>query len=132
LRPESDALDVFARRGDSHTTTASAATKKQLIIAAFLLTACTTAVRVRGPYAASLSHTDIQQIRRVAVTSPHFGHTIITLDALQRDRVLVQSREYQDSGWSGIRMYAIRRQARWQVDEHSPISGETERRITVY
>jgi hypothetical protein len=104
----------------------------QLAIAAFLLSSCTTNVHVRGRYAAALSAADVQQIRRLAQDSPHFGHTLVTLDALQRDRVHVRTREYVERSWSGSNMYVVRRDGEWLVDDHSPILGEAETTITVY
>ncbi len=108
--------------------------RPQLVFAALLLTACTTSVRVRGRYATALSGQDVQEIRRLAHRSPHFGHTLITLDAVRRDRIRVQTKEYDGdrTGWSGTTMYVIRHQAGWQIDEKSPLSAEAERTITVY
>ena len=89
-------------------------------------------MQVRGRYATALSATDIQQIQRLAQDSPHLGHTLFTLTALQSDRVHVQTREYKQHGWSGINVYVIRQHGRWQRDEQSPILGEAERTVTVY
>ena len=106
--------------------------RAQLAIVALLLSSCTTSVHVRGRYATALSTADILRIRQLAQHSPHFGHTLITLDALQRERVHVRTREYVERGWSGNNIYVIRHNGDWRVDEHSPMLGEAERTITVY
>ncbi|PYJ10607.1 MAG: hypothetical protein DMF06_05815 [Verrucomicrobia bacterium] len=106
--------------------------RAHLVIAMLLLTGCTSVTDVRGRYATALSAVDIQQIRRVAQKSSHFGHTLFLLDVVRPDRVHVRTREYQESGWSGTNIYVVRRQGQWSLDEHSEILGETERRVTIY
>src|SRR5882724_4494808 len=90
--------------------------KPQLLCVALFLTACTTTVQVRGPYAAALGSSDIRQIRRIAQELPHVGHTLFIVDAVQRDRVRVRMREFQGSGWAGSDMYIVQRGGRWQFD----------------
>jgi hypothetical protein len=102
-----------------------------LLILALMLTACTTSVQVRGRYAAALTAQDIRQIRRLAQNSPHFGHTLITLDAVQRNRVRTQTRKYEASGWDGTTVYLVRHHGQWQVDEHSSATAEVERNFSV-
>src|SRR5260370_37533726 len=94
--------------------------RPQLLCIALLLAACTTAVQVRGPYAAALGSSDIRQIRRIAQELPHVGHTLFIVDAVQHDCVRVRTRAFQGSGWAGRDMYVIRRAGHWQLDEHSP------------
>ena len=106
--------------------------RAQLAIVALLLSICTTTVQVRGRYAATISAVDIQQIRRLAQDSPYFGHTLIMMDAVQRDRVHVRTREYAEHGWRGSNLYVIRRSRDWHVDEHSPTLGEAQTTISVY
>jgi hypothetical protein len=98
--------------------------KPQILCATLFLTACTTAVQVRGPYAAALGSTDIRQIRRIAQELPHVGHTLFIVDTVQRDHVRVRTREFQGPGWAGSDMYVIRRGGHWQFDEHSPFSQQ--------
>ena len=84
---------------------------------ALLFTGCTTAVQIAGPYAGSLSRADIQQIRRLAMSSAHVGHAVVRLDAIQRDEVIVESREYDVANhWSGVRMHVIHDEPRWRID----------------
>ena len=101
------------------------------VLIALLLTGCTTVVQVRGRYSTSLSSGDIQQIRRVAVIKPHFGQTLISLQTLRPDRVHVEVRKYDNSGWDGIGMYVNRRNRVWQIDEHSPGEATGERTVIV-
>ena len=102
------------------------------LLIAVLLTGCTSVTNVRGRHAAALSAGDIRQIRRLAQESPHFGHTVFLLDTIQRDRVHVRTREYEESGWSGTNIYIIRRDGRWRIDETAPALGETERRVVIH
>jgi hypothetical protein len=106
--------------------------RAQLFISALLLTSCTTSVEVRGRYAAALSGADIAQIRRVTQDSRHPGDTRITVDAVQRDRVYVKSCTQRGAGTDITTLYVIRRDGRWQIDQHSPITAEGERTVTVY
>ena len=103
-----------------------------LLITAWLLTGCTSITSVRGRSATALSTSDIQQIRRIAQQSPHFGHTAFILDVVQADRVHVRTREYDGSDWHGRNIYVIREGERWRVDEHAPIFGESERRVVTW
>ncbi len=97
------------------------------LIFALLLAACTSVTNVRGRYAAAMSASDLQQLRRLAQESPHFGHTVFTLDAVKRDLVHVRSREYIESGSNGENFYATRRNGRWFVDERYPKFSQPER-----
>lgn len=94
---------------------------------ALMLAGCTSVTSIRGRYAAALSPTDIQQIRRIAQESPHFGHTVFTLDAVQRDLVHVRTREYLESGSDGENLYVTHRNGRWVVDERYPRLFQPER-----
>jgi hypothetical protein len=90
------------------------------LIIALLLSGCTSITDVRGRYAATLSPSDIQQIRRLAQKSPHLGHTLFTFDVIQRDEVHVRTREYLESGYDGEDFYVCRRDSRWVVDKRHP------------
>jgi hypothetical protein len=92
----------------------------RFLIVALLLTGCTAITTVRGPHATDLSHTDLQQIRRLAQKSPHLGHTVFTFDVIRPDEVHVQIREYNDSGSDGENFYVTRRNGQWMVDERKP------------
>jgi hypothetical protein len=101
--------------------------RAQLAIAALLLSGCTGITQVRGRYAGELSPGDVREIRRLVARPPHFGHTLITLHAIARDRVRVETREYTDSGCDGVIQYVVRRRGAWYIDEHSPPQWITER-----
>ena len=98
-----------------------------LLIIPLLLTSCTSVTNVRGPYAAALLPNDVQQIRHLAQEHPHFGHTVFTLDAMQRNQVHVRTREYIESGSNGENFYVTRRNGRWIVDERYPRFSQPER-----
>jgi hypothetical protein len=88
-----------------------------LLVAALLFTACTTTVQLHGRYAASLSHSDIEQIRHVTGASSNWGHTLLILDVFQRDQVVVEDREYGIApGWAGMNMHVIRCEKGWCID----------------
>ena len=103
-----------------------------VVLVAIILSACTGVTQVRGRYAAQLSKSDIRQIRQLVAPLPHWGHRVIVLRAIRSDRVEVETRDYEDSGYSGIRQYVFRRGAVWRLDEHAPIEGIAERTITIY
>jgi hypothetical protein len=103
-----------------------------VVIFGFLVSACTGVTQVRGPYAAQLSQSDIRQIRRLVAPSPHWGHRVIFLRAVQRDRVGTETRDYEDSGYSGIRRYVVRRGTAWFLDENSSVEGVSEWRVVTY
>jgi hypothetical protein len=94
--------------------------RARFLIVALFLTGCTSITTIRGPYTADLSRSDIRQIRRLAQKSPHLGHTAFTFDAIRRDEVHVQIREYNDSGSDGENFYVTRRNGQWMVDERKP------------
>ena len=98
-----------------------------LVIAALLFSGCTGITQVRGPSAADLSPADVREIRRLVARPPHLGHTLITLDAIGRDRVRVETREYEESGCEVLIQYVVRRHGMWHIDEHSPPQYITER-----
>ena len=103
--------------------------RAQLVAVALLLAGCTGVTAVHGPYASELSRRDVHAIRRLAARSPHFGHTVITLQAVRRDRVRVEVREYQESGWSSTAQYIVRDRGSWRIDAQSPPEFVTERRV---
>jgi hypothetical protein len=98
--------------------------RAQLVLAAVLLTSCATQTQVTGRYAASLSANDLEQIRRLARIQ-HIGRTIITVNAISRDRVHVEERRYDSEGWHGSGFFVIRRGGTWQIDEHSEFTAES-------
>jgi hypothetical protein len=100
-----------------------------LLIIAVLLGGCTGFTQVRGRYAAELSPVDVREIRRLVARPPHFGHTVITLYAVSKDRVRVETREYQESAVDGIVQYVIRRQGKWHVDDRFQPQWITERTV---
>jgi hypothetical protein len=101
--------------------------RAQLVLAAVLLTGCTMDLQVRGPYAAALSATDIHEIRRLAQPVPYFGPTRMTLDAIERDRVVVEIRTYDQSGLTTRTREIIRRNVRWQRKPLTEAERELER-----
>jgi hypothetical protein len=105
--------------------------RAQLVVAALLLGGCTTEIAIRGPYASTLAASDIKQIHEAARITRHVGRTVVTIEALQRDRVRIQIRDYDGSGWSGTTVYVVRRAGAWIVDRDAPASGESERTILV-
>ena len=99
--------------------------RAQLVLAAVLLTSCATETQVTGRYADSLSANDLEQIRRLAHIQ-HVGRTIITLNAISRDRVHVEERRYDGEGWRGSGFFVVRRGGTWQIDEHSEFTAESQ------
>jgi hypothetical protein len=103
--------------------------RAQLVLAALLLTSCATQIQINGRYAASLSANDVQQIRRLAAIR-HIGCTVITANAIRRDRVHVEERRYDNEGWRGSGFFVIRRGSTWQIDEHAEFTAD--RRFITY
>ena len=106
--------------------------RAQLVAMALLLSGCVTRLQVTGPHAATLSDSDVRQIRRLAYIRPHIGRTVIALQTIRPDRVYVETRHYSDAGWSGVSFFAIRRGSTWHTDEHAPVEGIAERTIVTY
>jgi hypothetical protein len=103
--------------------------RAELIATALLVTSCATNIHITGRYAAGLSNEDVQQIKRL-VTAPHVGRTVITIDAVHRDRVHVEERRYTGEGYEGSGFFALRRGGTWQVDQKSEVTAE--RQFLVY
>jgi hypothetical protein len=98
--------------------------RARLVLAAVLLTSCATQTQVTGRYAATLSAKDLENIRRLARIQ-HVGRTVVTVNAISRDRVHVTERRYEGEGWHGTAFFVFRRGDTWQVDEHSDVTAES-------
>jgi hypothetical protein len=83
------------------------------LCSALLLTACGTYTSVIGPYAASVSRTDAQSIVRLAQTIYPGHYNTMTLDAVGRDRVNVDTQK----GNGSYGFVAVRRGGTWKVDK---------------
>lgn len=103
--------------------------RAQFVIVALLLTGCTSFTQVRGRYAEQLSPADVREIRRLVARQPHFGHTVIALHAVGRDRVRVEMRVYHESDCDGVIQFVVRRHGTWHIDEHFPKQWVTERTV---
>jgi hypothetical protein len=97
------------------------------VIAAFLLSGCTGITQVQGRYAGGLSPADIREIRHLVAPRPYFGHRLITMRVIRKDRVRVETREYTESGSDCHIQYVDRRHGRWYIDERVPDQWITER-----
>jgi hypothetical protein len=97
--------------------------RAELFATALLVTSCATNIQITGRYAAGLSHDDVQQIKRLA-TTPHVGRTVITINAIHRDRVHVEERRYTGEGYEGSGFFAFRRGGTWHVDQSSEVTAE--------
>ena len=106
--------------------------RSPIALLVLLLAGCTGVTRVHGPYAAELSRSDVREIRRLVSRSPHFGHTVVSVRAAQRDRVRVEVREYEERGWSATTQHVIRQRGSWRIDEHSTPEFVTERRVVTH
>ena len=98
--------------------------RAQLVLAALLLSSCATQIQITGRFATSVSANDVQQIRGLAEIR-HMGRTVITVNAINRDRVHVDERRYDGEGWRGTGFFVIRRGGTWQIDEHSEVTAES-------
>src|SRR2546421_12232089 len=82
--------------------------RSTFMLVTLLLTGCVAPrPAVSGPYAASLSTGDIQQIQRAVSDRPNVEHHIRTLEAQRLNRVYVQTGRADD--WSGDAFYVIKR-----------------------
>ena len=96
-----------------------------LPLVTLLFSGCVTTLPVvSGPYAASLSSSDIQQIQRVVSARPDIEHRIRTLEARRPDKVYVRTgRGPSPDDWSGDGFYILRRSGGWHIDDRSPVAS---------
>jgi hypothetical protein len=108
--------------------------RAQFLAVTLLFAACTTPpLHISGRYASTLSEADIREIRLLAATRRDLGHTLKSLEVVQRNRVRVEvGHSTGPRAWLGNAFYVARRSGEWHIDEHSPIEATAERTITVY
>ena len=94
---------------------------------AIFFAGCATQFQISGPYAASLSESDVQQIRRLAYTRTHYQY--IRVEALGPARVRLDKTRLEGSSTISTDVYAERRSGTWTVVERPAITSPVERVI---
>jgi hypothetical protein len=96
------------------------------ILAALFLTACATQTRVSGPYAASLSALDIEQIRQLAYTKENVHYQHIDIEAIGPGLVRVDTIQMRSPVTTYSDFDARLRGKTWSIQKRPAVSQSRE------
>ena len=92
-----------------------------LIVAVLALTGCATRVKVTGAYAATLSNSDVEQIKRIVYAYHNTHYHAITIDAVSRDHVEVMTLRMGTPNETTTMIEAARHGQTWKYHKRSAL-----------
>src|SRR5262249_31006004 len=88
--------------------------------------------QVTGRYAAQLSDSDLQQIKRLVASDRKLDHRVAQIEVVAPDRARVKVGGIQFHGWSWEIITVIKHPSTWVRDYTAPAEGEAESIIITY
>jgi hypothetical protein len=101
--------------------------RRAMISMMLVLSGCVTPpTQVTGRYAARLSDSDLQQIRRLVASDRMVDHRVAQVDVVALDRARVKVGGIQFHGWSWEIITVIKHHGSWARDYTAPAEAEVE------